>query len=63
MKNNGIVFGFISLMLSVEPEVYEGAKIVILSVERKQHMIAWFKRVFEEVEKCRPKLITMEHDC
>lgn len=63
MKNNEIVFEFISLMLSVEPEVYEGAKIVILSVERKSHMIAWFKRVFEEVEKCRPKLITMEHDC
>ena len=50
MKNNEIVFEFISLMLSVEPEVYEGAKIVILSVERKPHMIAWFKRVFEEVE-------------
>ena len=63
MKNNGIVFEFISLMLYVEPEVYEEAKIVILSVKRKPHMIAWFKRVFEEVEKRRPKLITMEHDC
>ena len=63
MKNNGIVFEFISLMLSIEPEVYEGAKIVILAVERDPHMTAWFKGVFEEVEKCRPKLITMEHSC
>lgn len=63
MKNNGIVFEFISLMLSIEPEVYEEVKIVILAVERDPHMKAWFKRVFKEVEKCRPKLITMEHGC
>lgn len=63
MKNNGIVYEFIGLMLSVEPEVYEGAKIAILAVEHNPHMTAWYKRVFEEVEKRRPKLITMEHDC
>lgn len=63
MKNNGIVFEFISLMLSIEPEVYERTKIVILSVEHNPHMTAWYKRVFEEVEKHRPKLIAMEHSC